>query len=164
MVESIKESESTAPSDLKQNKVEKIRAQVEHLQSRLDKCNQALAQKSKCLQETQARQAQIDKKRRREQRTRLLSHAGGMMEMVGLLNVRFYGTTERDNDQDDLRANLLVGALLDLAHRLSIAPATELLRYTEAGREYRQARPSNRTVPKTNPLLVLNEISEVVEK
>ena len=56
-----------------------------------------------------------EKKASRENRNRILMHAGGLMDMTGLLRYCFAQSDEFDNPQDNLRANLLVGSLLHLS-------------------------------------------------
>lgn len=145
-------------SDTQTLSIRKARALVAALPAKLEERKKALANEEQRYREAEALLLKHEKAEQRRKRTHLVSHAGGMMEMAGLLEYRFIGSTERDNPQDDLRANLLVGALLSLAHHLSTAPSSELEQLTANGKAYRTTKPSARQIPKVNPLVLLAEI------
>lgn len=135
-------------------------SKIKTLTEKLEALKSRIAQLEKQQREELAKERRLTKLKERALRTRLLSHFGGIGEMCGLLQYRFIGSSRRDNIQDDLRANLLAGALLDLAQRLSIASEQELLKLSKAGQAYRAQRPAARQVPPTNPLIALGEVDD----
>lgn len=147
-------------SDTDSVSVRKARALVATLPSKLEERRKALAREEQKYREAEALLLKHEKIEKRKKRTQIVAHAGGMMEIAGLLEYRFIGTADRDNPQDDLRANLLVGALLELARHLSAAPVSKLEKLTADGKAYRTTKPAARQIPKVNPLIALAEISD----
>jgi hypothetical protein len=94
-----------------------------------------------------------DKKVNRQARTRILIHAGGLMEMTGLLDYCFKDEKDFDNYQDNLRANLLVGALLHLSDHLSTSSSEILSKLEKSGSEFRATRRIDRRVAPVNSLI-----------
>lgn len=84
-------------------------------------------------------------------RSRVLIHAGGILDMTGLLRYRFKDKSDYDNPQDDLRANLLCGAFLKLSEILSNASELEIQEITAKGKQFRLQRMSDREIPEVNP-------------
>lgn len=109
----------------------------------------------KQLREAEVTLKSLEAKEARKTLTRIKAHAGGMMKMVGLLEYRFLNSHERDNDQDDLRANLLVGALLFLADKMAGLGADDLEELENRGAEYRTQNPKDRSVPGVNSIVLL---------
>lgn len=155
-----KTNEQSGTLIVEANHIRQARSLVTSLTEKLAEKRKALAQGTKRLREAEMLIKKHEKNERRKGRTRIVAHAGGMMEMTGLLECRFIDSSERDNVQDNLRANLLVGALLKLAHQLSEASAEELQSLTARGKQYRELRPAVRVVPKVNPLIILGEIAD----
>lgn len=98
-----------------------------------------------------AARAKSEKKSSREKRSRVLIHAGGLLEMTGLLAYTFPEGERFDNYQDNLRANLLVGALLTLSQQLHDASPQQLATLAQAGRQFRKTDKAARKVVKVNP-------------
>ena len=95
----------------------------------------------------------LDKRANRQGRTRILIHAGGLMEMTGLLKYCFKDAKDFDNYQDNLRANLLVGALLHLSGHLSSASSEILAKLEHSGSEFRATKRIDRRIAPTNTLI-----------
>jgi len=87
----------------------------------------------------------------RYQRQQFLTHAGGMMDMTGFLRYTFPDNEDADNNQDNLRANLLVGALLELGDILSQKDTEEIAALVSRGSKFRQTEPDKRMISIVNP-------------
>lgn len=94
-----------------------------------------------------------EKKASRENRNRILMHAGGLMDMSGLLRYCFAQSDEFDNPQDNLRANLLVGSLLHLSEYLNNCSPADLEKIEASGKSFRRSDKKNRTLAGINPSL-----------
>ncbi len=90
---------------------------------------------------------------KRDADIRLKIHAGGMVEMTGLMRYVYPEGCESDNPQDSLIANLLVGAFHNLASDLESMSVEELQELWVKGQNFRKASKKERTLPKVNPNL-----------
>lgn len=81
--------------------------------------------------------------------------------MVGLHRYVYSDTEMRDNPQDALIANLLVGSLLKLSRDLESASIDDLKRLWHAGREFRKQQQSDRQLAAVNKHL--SELDELVK-
>lgn len=119
----------------------------------------ALEKKSKEIYQQKIKNRELaaarkqEKKDTRENRNRILMHAGGLMDMTGLLRYCFVQSEEFDNPQDNLRANLLVGSLLHLSEFLNNCSPEDLAKIEAAGKSFRSADKKNRNLTGTNPAL-----------
>lgn len=119
----------------------------------------ALKKKSKEIYQQKLKNRELaaarkqQKKAARENRSRILMHAGGLMEMTGLLRYCFADAEEFDNPQDNLRANLLVGSLLHLSEYLNTCSPEELSKISAQGKLFRKSDRSARPLSETNPSL-----------
>lgn len=109
--------------------------------------------KEKLRRRENAARAKQEKKSSREKRSRVLIHAGGLLEMTGLLQYTFPEGERFDNYQDNLRANLLVGALLSLSEQLRDATPQQLSTLAQSGRAFRKMDKAQRKIAKVNPSL-----------
>jgi len=123
-----------------EEKIAELRAKAAELEKR----SSVLKRKAQ-LAEAQRRTKEA--KTARIRRTRELTHIGGMCEMVGLMRFRFGPGETPDNDQDDLRANLLVGALLKLSEQLEQATPEERAERAAAGDKFRNTPVAFREYP-----------------
>lgn len=93
----------------------------------------------------------------RYQRSRFISHAGGMLDMTGFLRYTYSDNENTDNPQDNLRANLIVGALLELGDILSQKDTEELAALVARGSQFRNTDPDKRMISIVNPNLTTTE-------
>lgn len=131
----------------------------------------AEAKKAKLLEEAKKVKSNIDalkmkarkdeSKLKRIQDARLKKHAGGMVEMVGLFRYVYDNESVRDNPQDALIANLIVGALLRVAQGLEKAPVSELKKIWIDGRDFRRMNKDKRILSAVNPKI--GELVEIVK-
>jgi hypothetical protein len=133
----------------------KLRLAASLLSKEFEEKKAEIERAKKQLREAEVTLRSLEGKEARKALTRVKAHAGGMMKMVGLLEYRFFNSDERDNDQDDLRANLLVGALLFLADKMMGLREDELEKLESRGAQYRAQNPKDRVVPSVNPLVIL---------
>lgn len=147
------------PKSTKNRNKPQSQSKVESLAAKLVEMRSRLAQLENQQREELAKQRKNAQNKARATRTRLLSHFGGIAEMCGLLEYRF-NSSKRDNVQDNLCANLLAGALLDLSQRLSISSEEDLQKLAEAGKNYRAQCPDSRHVPPVNPIIALGEFGK----
>ncbi|MDN5502879.1 MAG: hypothetical protein L0H10_03510 [Comamonas sp.] len=119
----------------------------------------ALEKKSKEIYQQKIKNRELaaarkqEKKATRENRNRILMHAGGLLDMTGLLRYCFNNADEFDNPQDNLRANLLVGSLLHLSEYLYNCSPDDLAKIEAAGKLFRSSDKKNRDLIGTNPAL-----------
>lgn len=135
----------------------KLRLAASLLSKEFEEKKAEIERAKKQLREAEVTLRSLEGKEARKALTRVKAHAGGMMKMVGLLEYRFFNSDERDNDQDDLRANLLVGALLFLADKMNCLSEDELEKLEGRGAEYRAQNPRDRVIPRINPLVILGQ-------
>ncbi len=103
------------------------------------------------LLEAKVSRVEADEKRNREKH--LKAHVGGMVEMTGLMRYVYPDGVEKDNPQDSLIANLLVGMFLSVSQMLESSTTDELEKYWNKGRDYRAKNKLDRLLPKVNPNL-----------
>lgn len=141
----------------KQTKIDALT--VADAEKRLERTEQALKAAKRELRS--ARNA--ERKRRSEERIaaekRLKSHAGGFVEMVGLFRYVYEDDNVRDNNQDSLIANLIVGILLRASSELEKANVDSLYKLWIEGHKFREIDKSARVLPKVNP-----NIKELTER
>ena len=119
----------------------------------------ALEKKSKEIYQQKIKNRELaaarkqEKKATRENRNRILMHAGGLMDMTGLLRYCFVQSEEFDNPQDNLLANLLVGSLLHLSEYLHNCSPEDLAKIEASGKSFRRADKKKRNLTGTNPAL-----------
>lgn len=106
----------------------------------------------------EARQKKADERKQREIDSRLKIHSGGMVHMVGLHRYVYSDDEVRDNPQDALIANLLVGSLLKVSQVLEKAPIDDLKGLWNAGRAFRQQKQVDRKLASVNPHLAELEV------
>jgi len=94
---------------------------------------------------------------------RLKTHAGGMVEMTGLMRYVYPEGVKSDNPQDMLIANLLVGAFQKLAYDLETMPVEELQELWGCGQKFRREAKKDRVLPKVNPNLseLINSVQAI---
>ena len=92
---------------------------------------------------------------KRDADTKLKIHAGGMLEMTGLMRYIYPDGVETDNPQDRLIANLLVGTMLRAAKAIENIGIDELQKVWESGRDFRKQNKGDRFQPKVNENLNL---------
>ncbi len=98
---------------------------------------------------------------RRKKEKHLKAHAGGMLEMTGLLRYVYPEDVEADNPQDKLIANLLVGAFQKLSYDLESMSVEELQELWSLGQKFRLQYKRDRELTKVNSNL--NELIESVK-
>ena len=101
----------------------------------------------------EARKKKSDSYMQREIDFKLKLHTGGMVEMLGLHRYVYNDESIRDNPQDPLIANLLVGALQKVAFELETASVDELQELWECGDKFRHTYKKDRILPAVNPNL-----------
>lgn len=137
------------------------RTKVDIQKDALAKLEVEAEKKRKQISILEARQKKTDEIKKRELDSRLKIHSGGMVNMVGLHRYVYSGAEVRDNPQDALVANLLVGSLLKLSRDLESASIDDLKRLWHAGREFRRQQQSDRLLAGVNPYL--SELDELVK-
>ncbi len=129
------------------------RTKVDIQKDALAKLEAEAENKRKQIAILEARQKKADEIKQRELDTRLKIHSGGMVHMVGLHRYIYADSEVRDNPQDALIANLLVGSLLKLSKDLESASIDDLKRLWHEGREFRQQKQVERKIESLNPYL-----------
>jgi hypothetical protein len=123
-----------------------------------DKHAKAELSKSEKRKKKVESKSELDTKRiLRYRRQQFIGHAGGMMEMAGLLRYTFSDIEDIDNVQDNLRANLLVGALLELGDILYKKDTEEIAALVARGSQFRNTATDKRMISPVNPLLSIHE-------
>ena len=92
---------------------------------------------------------------KRDTDTKLKIHAGGMLEMTGLMRYVYPEGVDTDNPQDRLIANLLVGIILRASEAIKNVSDDELHKIWLLGQDFRKQQKSIRTLPKVNENLKL---------
>lgn len=134
------------------------------LDIKIEKRNKLLAEAAKVKKdiknlEAKSRKAEREALRFRDGRVKM--HAGGMLEMTGLLGYAYIDDRIRDNYQDNLIANLLVGILNRVSNTLESASVDELEKVWIEGRDFRRLDIADRKISELNPNL--EELIERVE-
>lgn len=137
------------------------RTKVDIQKDALVKLEAEAEKKRKQIAILEARQKKADEIKQRELDTRLKIHSGGMVHMVGLHRYVYPDSEVRDNPQDALIANLLVGSLLKVSRDLESASIDDLKRLWHAGREFRKQQQSDRQLAGVNQHL--SELDELVK-
>lgn len=137
------------------------RTKVDIQKEALAKLKAEAADKRKQIEILEARNKKSNKIKQREVDKRLKLHTGGMVNMVGLHRYIYSADEVRDNPQDALIANLLVGSLLKLSRDLESASIDDLKRLWSAGREFRKQQQSDRQLAEINKNL--SELEEYVK-
>lgn len=127
------------------------RTKVDIQKDALAKLEAEAEKKRKQIAILESRQKKADETKQRELDSRLKIHSGGMVNMVGLH--RYVYTEVRDNPQDALIANLLVGSLLKVCQDLENASVDDLKSLWGAGRAFRQQKQVDRKIASLNPYL-----------
>lgn len=117
--------------------------------------------KRKQIARLEAQKKRTDEIKRREIESRLKIHSGGMVHMVGLHRYIYSDADIRDNPQDGLIANLLVGSLLKVCQDLENASIDDLKRLWDAGRAFRIQKQADRVIPSINSNLA--ELEKLVK-
>lgn len=120
--------------------------QAANAEKRLKEAKLKLAQAKRAV-----RKQQSNEKRAKE--TRLKMHAGGFLDMTGMLHYQYPEKSLYDNEQDALMAYLLVGKLLEAAKELEEANIDEIKRLYAVGKTFRDCDKASREVPGVNPRL-----------
>lgn len=137
------------------------RTKVEIQKDALAKLESEAADKRKQIAILEARQKKAAEIKHRALDERLKIHSGGMVHMVGLHRYVYSDVEVRDNPQDALIANLLVGSLLKLSRDLESASIDDLKRLWHAGREFRKQQQSDRQLAGVNKNI--SELDELVK-
>lgn len=137
------------------------RTKVDIQKEALAKLEAEAADKRKQIAILEARKKKSNEIKQREVDKRLKIHTGGMVNMVGLHRYVYSDNEMRDNPQDALIANLLVGSLLKLSRDLESASIDDLKRLWHAGREFRKQQQSDRQLAGVN--LHLGELDELAK-
>ena len=148
----LKESVNSA----KTKKQELIEAQ--ELKAKLEK---EAKENNKKIRRLQNESNKADSYVNRNKDYRLKAHAGGMLEMTGLLRYVYPDGFESDNKQDRLIANLLVGAFQKLSNELEKASIEELETLWISGQNFRKGYKKERELPTVNSKL--DELSKLVK-
>lgn len=109
----------------------------------------------------ESRKKKADEVKQRDLDSRLKTHSGGMMNMVGLHRYVYSDSEVRDNPQDALIANLLVGSLLKVCQDLENASIDDLKNLWDAGRAFRQQKHVDRKLAPINAHL--SELEDYVK-
>lgn len=132
--------------DIKKTRSEIKRERVAKLREEIDKLNQ----EAKVLE---AREKKAAVKIARYADNRMKNHIGGMVNLTGLTRYQYNDKTLRDNTQDALIENLLVGVFWRAAEALGKASLDELIKLYEFGNSVRHIKPVDRVLPELNPNL-----------
>lgn len=133
----------------KQTKIDALT--VADAQKHLERTEQALKAAKRELRSAKNAERKRQAEERKTAETRLKSHAGGFIEMVGLFRYVYEDDGVRDNNQDSLIANLIVGILLRVSSKLEKASVDELYELWVEGNNFREIDKSARVLPKINP-------------
>lgn len=134
------------------------RTKVEIQKEALAKLKSEAADKRKQIAILEARQKKAAENKQRALDDRLKIHSGGMVHMVGLHRYVYSDVEVRDNPQDALIANLLVGCLLKVSQGLENASIDDLRALWDAGRAFRQQKQADRKIANLNPHLAELEL------
>ena len=137
------------------------RTKVDIQKDALAKLEAEAEKKRKHIAILESRQKKADTVKQRALDERLKIHSGGMVHMVGLHRYVYSDSQVRDNPQDALIANLLVGSLLKLSRDLESASIDDLKRLWNTGREFRKQQQSDRQLAGVNSHL--SELDELVK-
>lgn len=140
--EKLKESVDTAKSK------KQLLIEAQELKKKLEK---EAKETSKKIRRLQNESKKADSYVNRNKDYRLKAHAGGMLEMTGLLRYVYPEGYDSDNPQDRLIANLLVGSFQKLAYDLETMPIEELQELWGLGQKFRNEYKKDRELPKVNP-------------
>ena len=102
-----------------------------------------------------AQARRLEAKAQRAINNRVKTHAGGIVEMTGLLRYVYPDDVIHDNEQDALIANLLAGVLLKVGSTLEKASVDDLKNLWEQGQDFRNKNKADRVVSNINPNLDL---------
>ena len=91
---------------LKENKKTKLELKLEKQKKLIEEADKLKSE----IKQLTAKQAKVEREEERRRKNRIKLHAGGMCEMTGLLNYVYNDPVARDNEQDELIANLIVWA------------------------------------------------------
>lgn len=141
------------------------RTKVDIQKDALAKLEAEAEKKRKQIAILEARQKKADETKQRELDTRLKIHSGGMVHMIGLHRYVYSDSEVRDNPQDALIANLLVGSLLKVSQDLESASIDDLKRLWHVGRAFRRQKHADRKIASVNPHLAeLEKIAKSILK
>jgi len=138
------------------------RTKVEIQKDALAKLEAEAEKRRKQIAILESRQKKADEIKQREIDSRLKIHSGGMVHMVGLHRYVYSDDEVRDNPQDALIANLLVGSLLKVSEDLKKASMDDLKDLWDTGRAFRQQKQADRKIANLNPNLA--ELEQVVKQ
>jgi len=138
------------------------RTKVEIQKDALAKLEAEAEKRRKQIAILESRQKKADEIKQREIDSRLKIHSGGMVHMVGLHRYVYSDVEVRDNPQDALIANLLVGSLLKASEDLQKASMDDLKDLWDTGRAFRQQKQADRKIANLNPNLA--ELEQVVKQ
>ncbi len=138
------------------------RTKVEIQKDALAKLEAEAEKRRKQIAILESRQKKADEIKQREIDSRLKIHSGGMVHMVGLHRYVYSDADVRDNPQDALIANLLVGSLLKVSEDLQKASMDDLKDLWDTGRAFRQQKQADRKIANLNPNLA--ELEQVVKQ
>lgn len=134
------------------------RTKVDIQKEALVKLEAEAEKKRKQIAILESRKKKADEVKQRNLDSRLKIHSGGMVHMVGLHRYVYSDNEVRDNPQDALIANLLVGSLLKVCQDLENAPIDDLRGLWDAGRAFRQLKQVDRKLASVNPHLAELEV------
>ncbi|WP_341742908.1 hypothetical protein [Azonexus hydrophilus] len=139
------------------------RTKVEIQKDALAKLEAEAEKKRKQIAILESRQKKADEIKQREIDSRLKLHSGGIVHMVGLHRYVYSDVDVRDNPQDALIANLLVGCLLKVSQELENASIDDLRSLWDAGRAFRKKKQVDRITANLNPhIRELEEYSKMI--
>lgn len=139
------------------------RTKVEIQKDALAKLEAEAEKKRKQIAILESRQKKADEIKQREIDSRLKLHSGGIVHMVGLHRYVYSDSEVRDNPQDALIANLLVGCLLKVSHEIENASIDDLRSLWDAGRAFRKQKQVDRITANLNPhIRELEEYSKTI--
>lgn len=137
------------------SEITKPKTKLEIAKAKKDKLLKEAEKTKRTIKLLEAKAKRFEARENREVDKRMKSHAGGIIEMTGLMRYVYPNNVLHDNEQDALIANLLAGVLLKVGSTLEKANADELKNLWEQGRDFRKLKKADRVLPKVNSNLDL---------
>ena len=134
---------------------EKLKTKLEIAEERKAKLIAEAAKARDKVNNLKAKARRLESRENRAKENRLKNHIGGIVGMTGLSGYVYPDGVQRDNEQDELIENLLVGVLLKVGFSLEKASVDDLKILWEQGRDFRKLKKADRVLPKVNSNLNL---------
>ena len=133
-----------------ESKIVENKKHVSETERKRTELKKQIAELSKEIVKQRAKETKYAKEEKRYKQTRIKVHAGGMLDMTGLLRYVYPDDVKPDNPQDALIANLLVGLFLRIGNTLENANVDDLQKLWESGRDFRKQNINERVLPGVN--------------